>query len=843
MADNNVIDSLELKVRSDANTAIANLGKLQNQLRHTAKSIGSVQSAVNSLNRVDMTFKRLGQINVGNLGAAITQLERLSKIDLSGVAGKKINLEVSITGASETTRQIEAMKKAANSLNPRQLSGKIVKAFNIEDKDSIRTIREQYRNIIESLRTTGKKDMDAENTIFDTIVKSGEVAKIKLSDQMSGMEDRYREFLKYISAKPFFNSEDFGAYFGETKGEINQTLFQNGLRNLFTSNANAVRNLNGLWEELLDSTHGYGDVLQGALGKEDYFNALGVQLGENIEQAELLAKAVLNVREALSKVQLSDISEEARINATMPFYENQVNIKKTFEKNVAKNMSESIGKIPLDIALDESSLTAQIQKMIENASKKQYDFPIKVKVEQSDLRQQFTQIIKGLDVSGLGTIAENLKETSKAITEMGSANLKESGLNSFVGSLRKLAETDTSRFNSEAITNTLGAIREMKDVGDISSSINRLVTALAKLASAGFKTKAAASALPSLGTAISRVAVGLSSSGGLPSEMLAFVSGLGQLANAGAKTMDTAINLKALGDSLKAFIQDMQSVPDVSENVIRMTEALAQLAANGGKVGAAARNVNKSLEKTGDGSQVAYTRLSAIVSIMRDLLSVFEKAGGVIKRGALKIVSALRNLKRESNGLQTATQSIRNMIGAMIGFRGITGLGNTIKETVMLGADITEIDHIVESVFGNMSGVVDKWAKDAIENFGIAEHSAKQYAGVLSSMFQASNIGYMDAGKMSLDLVGLAGDLSAFYNIDTETAFNKIRSGMAGMVRPLRDLGIDLTAATLEEYRLAQGIQTSYSQMSQAEKVMLRYNYLMSVTTTQQGDFGFGMVA
>ena len=51
------------------------------------------------------------------------------------------------------------------------------------------------------------------------------------------------------------------------------------------------------------------------------------------------------------------------------------------------------------------------------------------------------------------------------------------------------------------------------------------------------------------------------------------------------------------------------------------------------------------------------------------------------------------------------------------------------------------------------------------------------------------------------------------------------------------DLGIDLTAATLEEFRLAQGITTSYSAMTQAEKVMLRYQYLMANTTTQQGDF------
>ena len=51
------------------------------------------------------------------------------------------------------------------------------------------------------------------------------------------------------------------------------------------------------------------------------------------------------------------------------------------------------------------------------------------------------------------------------------------------------------------------------------------------------------------------------------------------------------------------------------------------------------------------------------------------------------------------------------------------------------------------------------------------------------------------------------------------------------------DLGIDLTAATLSEYALSQGIQKSYTDMTQAEKVMLRYNYLMQVTTTQSGDF------
>lgn len=51
------------------------------------------------------------------------------------------------------------------------------------------------------------------------------------------------------------------------------------------------------------------------------------------------------------------------------------------------------------------------------------------------------------------------------------------------------------------------------------------------------------------------------------------------------------------------------------------------------------------------------------------------------------------------------------------------------------------------------------------------------------------------------------------------------------------DLGIDLSVATLKEYALAQGITKSWAEMTQAEKVMLRYRYLMDNTKQQQGDF------
>ena len=46
-----------------------------------------------------------------------------------------------------------------------------------------------------------------------------------------------------------------------------------------------------------------------------------------------------------------------------------------------------------------------------------------------------------------------------------------------------------------------------------------------------------------------------------------------------------------------------------------------------------------------------------------------------------------------------------------------------------------------------------------------------------------------------------------------------------------------MTVASLEAYALSQGITKSWQSMTQAEQAMLRYNYIMSATSQQQGDF------
>ena len=53
----------------------------------------------------------------------------------------------------------------------------------------------------------------------------------------------------------------------------------------------------------------------------------------------------------------------------------------------------------------------------------------------------------------------------------------------------------------------------------------------------------------------------------------------------------------------------------------------------------------------------------------------------------------------------------------------------------------------------------------------------------------------------------------------------------------LKQFGIVMTEVNLEAFRLSQGIETSYKNMTQAQKVQLRYNYVMEQTKLAQGDF------
>lgn len=159
------------------------------------------------------------------------------------------------------------------------------------------------------------------------------------------------------------------------------------------------------------------------------------------------------------------------------------------------------------------------------------------------------------------------------------------------------------------------------------------------------------------------------------------------------------------------------------------------------------------------------------------------------------------------------------------------------KEAVGLASDLEEVQNVVDVTFGASSNTIETWAKNAGTQFGLTEIQAKKFTSTIGAMLKSAGMAGPEIVTMSTDLAGLAADMASFYNLDFETAFQKIRSGISGETEPLKQLGINMSVANLEAFALTQGITKSFEAMSQSEQTMLRYQYLMQATADAQGDF------
>ncbi len=197
--------------------------------------------------------------------------------------------------------------------------------------------------------------------------------------------------------------------------------------------------------------------------------------------------------------------------------------------------------------------------------------------------------------------------------------------------------------------------------------------------------------------------------------------------------------------------------------------------------------------------------------------------------------------KKATSAVERQTEKIKSAFGKIgkavaVAF-SVTALISFGKSCIELGSALAEVQNVVDVTFGAMSETINHFARDALEQFGLSETSAKKYTSTLGAMLKSMGIATNQAAEMSMEMTGLAADMASFYNLETDVAFEKIRAGISGETEPLKQLGINMSVANMEAYALSQGITKAYSAMSQQEQAILRYNYLLSVTADAQGDF------
>ena len=159
------------------------------------------------------------------------------------------------------------------------------------------------------------------------------------------------------------------------------------------------------------------------------------------------------------------------------------------------------------------------------------------------------------------------------------------------------------------------------------------------------------------------------------------------------------------------------------------------------------------------------------------------------------------------------------------------------SQAIQTASDLEEVQNVVNVSFGSMANEVEAFAKTAIWSFGMSELTAKQTASTFMAMANGMGLAMKDGKNMSLQLTALAGDMASFYNVRQDVAQTALNSIFTGETESLKKFGIVMTEANLSAFALSRGITKSYSAMSQAEKVALRYHYVLKSTANAQGDF------
>lgn len=247
------------------------------------------------------------------------------------------------------------------------------------------------------------------------------------------------------------------------------------------------------------------------------------------------------------------------------------------------------------------------------------------------------------------------------------------------------------------------------------------------------------------------------------------------------------------------------------------------------------------------------TQERAVAQLEQVLAQVRQQYGensDAVSRWESELRRAQAELTRYQNQLEQTRFNLDQLAaGAEQAGQKLNAAGNTLTmgltaplvaagtAAVNYASDTEESMNKVQVAFGDAAQSVLAWSDSTLTSIGLAKGTALDMAALYGDM--ATSMGYSQetAADMSKTLVNLAADLASFKNISIDEANTALKSIFTGETESLKNLGVVMTQVNLESYAMAQGIKKSYQEMTQAEQVQLRYNYVLAQTQNAQGDF------
>lgn len=206
------------------------------------------------------------------------------------------------------------------------------------------------------------------------------------------------------------------------------------------------------------------------------------------------------------------------------------------------------------------------------------------------------------------------------------------------------------------------------------------------------------------------------------------------------------------------------------------------------------------------------TKTNAFSTITNDA----KKASTSINASSIKIKDSINKV---SSNLKQLARFGRFFVFSYLG-RQIAGL---TKNMMVAGANMAEIQNLFEVSFGAMADAAEEFAKKLETSWGVSATLTKQQTAYLNNMLKSMGMAEDMAFGMSTGLVQLSYNIASLYDISQKDAFDKLRSAMVGISRPLLQLGINTKVAELQQVAFRNGITSTNRELTQQEKILATY--------------------
>lgn len=282
------------------------------------------------------------------------------------------------------------------------------------------------------------------------------------------------------------------------------------------------------------------------------------------------------------------------------------------------------------------------------------------------------------------------------------------------------------------------------------------------------------------------------------------------------------VSLRGLTSKINSLERMMTPFKDLSaaKGINKFSNSLNKLAAtNLTNLGPNIQNIAKALKPLTNEMNRGATAAQAYAAVIQKLSTKAVLSGDAFKKASSKF-----------NIFNGSWQRI--IATSYIALRAKDMMAGWVQES---NAYIENLN-LFSVAMGQYTKQAKAYAEQVGDKLGIDPSQWMRQQGIIMDMSRSFGVSTDTAYAMSKALTQVAYDFSSLYNLNIDEALKKVQSGLAGEIEPLRRIGKDLSVARLQMEATKLGIQENVSQMTQANKAMLRTIALLKQSGSAAGD-------